>query len=253
MEELCWEVVCHCFNLPNNWIGRSANIGRNRGDLDQSWYDPTTLQKAHYPGRKMPQQHSSPQHDQIAEAGNSLAQPALNESGSEDDGFGPSLPRDMGSRRPGPVIPSLDDLRVRDESRAEDRAYDIEDIRYERKKDRKVQKERLEELGPRADPGSRERQLEKKRETTSKLKGFGEEKEGGDVEIGDADLMGDDGGDAFKRRKMEMERKKTEREIQKEERLRAKAAEREARMAGYKAKEDKTMEYFKAIAKERFG
>lgn len=178
---------------------------------------------------------------------------AADDSQSDGDEFAPALPKELSTRKPGPAIPALDDLKYRDELREEDRALGLEDIRYERKRDRNAQKESLEELVPLADPGSRERQLEKKKEVTSKLGDFRDAKEAGDVEVPEADLLGDDGIEGYKKRKQDFERKKTEREIMKEERLRAKAAERDARLAGYKAKEDQTMEYFKAIAKERFG
>ena len=176
----------------------------------------------------------------------------------DDDEFGPAPPPGIStSTGHGPTIPRVDDLTLRDELREEDRAREhseyVDNIRLERKLDRKVQKERLDELVPRPDPGSRERQLEKKREVSSKLKAFGDAKEGGDVEMGDAELMGEDGLDGHKKRKAEMERKKSEREIRREEIWRARAAEREQKMAERRAKEAKTMEYLKAIAKERFG
>jgi hypothetical protein len=142
---------------------------------------------------------------------------------------------------------------LRDEDRARDQANYVDDIRYERKLDRKTQKDRLDELVPRADPGSRERQLEKKRETTSTLKEFRDAKESGDVEVGEAELMGDDGVEGFKKRRAEAERQKSEREIRREEITRAKAAEREERLAGHRAKEAQTMDFLKSLARERFG
>lgn len=181
------------------------------------------------------------------------------ESLSDDDDFGPAPPPGGISRHAGhgPTVPGFDDLAMRNESRDEDYARDqanyVDGIRYERRMDRRAQKERLDELVPREDPGSRERQLEKKRETTSTLKDFRDAKESGDVEVGDADLMGDDGVEAYKKRKGEVERQKNEREIRKEEIMRARAAEREERLADRRAKEAQTMDFLKAIAKERFG
>lgn len=176
---------------------------------------------------------------------------------SDDDDFGPAPPKDVGSRRTGPAIPRLDDLALRDELRQEDRDRDrsnyVDDIRFERKLDRKAQKEHLDELAPRADPGSRERQLEKKRETTTTVSDFRDAKEGGDVEVGEADLMGDDGIEGYKKAKVNMERKKTERELRREEIMRARDAERDERLSERRAKEDHTMEYFRQIAKDRFG
>lgn len=180
-------------------------------------------------------------------------------SESEDD-FGPAPPRDIahtGGRRAGPAIPRADDLALRDEEIAEERARQgrdyRDDIRYERKADRKAQKERLDELVPRADPGSRERQLEKKRETGATLKEFRDAKEAGDIEVKESDLMGEDDLDAFKRQKRELEKKKTEREIRREEIMRARAAEQEERLAERREKESKTMEFLKQLAKERYG
>lgn len=226
-------------------------------DLDKGWYDPATLQKANQiSGDRNPttsQQERPHEPEHVDAHGERRELPLAADEQSDDDEFAPALPKEFLTRKPGPVIPGVDDLKVRDELREEDRALAIEDIRYERKQDRNTQKERLEELVPRADPGSRERQLEKKKETTTKLGDFRDAKEGGDVEVPEADLLGDDGIEGYKKRKQEFERKKTEREIMKEERMRAKAAEREARLAGFKAKEEQTMEYFKAIAKERFG
>lgn len=127
-----------------------------------------------------------------------------------------------------------------------------EDLRYERKMDRKSQKEALEDLVPRAEPGSRERQLEKKRDATASNRAFREARSPGAEDVGEKDLMGDDE-DGIKRQIKEMDKKKSERELRKEEVLRARAAEREERLKVHRDKEDKTMEMLKAIARERFG
>jgi hypothetical protein len=175
-----------------------------------------------------------------------------------DDDFGPAPPTEVARHKGhGPTVPRLDDLTYRNELRDEDRARDrseyAEEVRHERKTDRKAQKERLEELVPRADPGSRERQLEKKREVTSTLQSFRDAKESGDVEVAEADLMGDDGLDMYKRKTKEEERKKSEREIRREEIARARAAERDEKLAERREKEGKTMEFLMQLAKERFG
>jgi hypothetical protein len=135
----------------------------------------------------------------------------------------------------------------------EDQRAARENLAYSRKQDRQTQKERLDEIVPRTDPGSRERQLEKKREVGAIHSSFKEGKEAGVEEVGDADLLGDDGGDSFKRRKTEMEKKKTERELRKEEVWRARAEERQERLDARKKKEDETMSMFKELAKKRFG
>jgi hypothetical protein len=136
---------------------------------------------------------------------------------------------------------------------AEDGLAARDDIRYTRKLDRKAQKAALDELVPRAEASTRERQLEKKKEANEKMKSF-REKSPGAAEVPDQELMGgsDSIGD-FKRVKQEAERKKTERELRKEEILRARMAEREERLGEYRAKEEQTMDMLKALAKQRFG
>ncbi|KAF9740117.1 hypothetical protein PMIN06_003741 [Paraphaeosphaeria minitans] len=228
-------------------------IGRwNRGELSRSWYDPSMLkhaqETAHFLQTTEDKRRASP-----------VYSPTAPEPQSEDDDFGPAPPPGGVSRRTGhgPTVPKFDDLALRNELRDEDHARDqanyVDGIRYERKLDRNVQKERLDELVPRAEPGSRERQLEKKRETTSTLKEFRDAKESGDVEVAEADLMGDDGVEVFKKKKRDAERQKSEREIRKEEIMRARDAEREERLADRRAKEAQTMDFLKQIAKERFG
>ncbi|KAF2268021.1 hypothetical protein CC78DRAFT_541243 [Lojkania enalia] len=233
-------------------------VGRwNRGDLARSWYDASMLKTAKETVASHRRESPARKPDARWEAGEPSRKAEEDGPDSDRDEFGPSLPEDISPRRTGPTIPRFDDLALRNELQEEDRARDraqyVDEIRHERNLDRKAQKERLEELVPRADPGARERQLEKKRETTNTLKDFRDAKEGGDVEIGEADLMGDDGIDAYKKRKVEMERKKNEREIRREEIMRARAAERDERLADRRTKEANTMEYLKALAKERFG
>ncbi|PSN66625.1 hypothetical protein BS50DRAFT_467384, partial [Corynespora cassiicola Philippines] len=169
----------------------------NKGELARSWYDPSMLKTAQETVQSYRQvsperrPRASPEYGNRNDAGL--------QSDEDDDDFGPALPTDIASRHAGhgPSMPKMDDIAMRNELLEEDRARDrtnyVEDMRYERKLERKTQKDRLEELVPRADPGSRERQLEKKRETTSTLRDFRDAKEGGDVEVGEADLMGDDG------------------------------------------------------------
>jgi len=185
----------------------------------------------------------------------------------DESDYGPALPgssvsarsdRYGKSRDQGPSIPLVQDLRERDEQAEEDVALSREryreDLRHERSLDRRLQKARLDEIVPRAEAGTRERQLEKKKEKADSNHAFAASKEAGDVDLRDADVMGDE--DSFselKRMQKENERRKNEREIRKEETLRARRAEREARLAGMKEKEDRTMAMFRDIAKARFG
>ena len=136
---------------------------------------------------------------------------------------------------------------------AEDRLARQDDIRYDRKLDRKAQKAALDELIPRAEAGTRERQLEKKKEVNEKMKSF-REKSPGAAEVPDTELMGGgDGVGEYKKMKDDFERKKNERELRKEEILRARMAEREERLSEYRAKEESTMDMLKTLAKQRFG
>lgn len=193
------------------------------------------------------------------------------ESESDDD-IGPTLPgQESRSRsgRMGPSIPRMEDLELKKgtfvnvillvlanwnlEMDAEDGLVRRDDIRFARKLDRKEQKAALDELVPRAEAGTRERQLEKKKEVNEKMKSF-REKSPGAGEVPDAELMG--GGDSiegYKKVKQEFERKKNERELRKEEILRARMAEREERLQEYRSKEEGTMSMLKALAKQRFG
>jgi len=178
------------------------------------------------------------------------------EDSDSDDSIGPALPgqesRSRGQRA-GPSLPNLQDLELKRELDAEDDQARRKDIGFERKSDRKEQKAALDELLPRAEAGTRERQLEKKKEVNEKMKSF-REKSPGAAEVPDTELMGGgDGIDGYKKQKQDFERKKNERELRKEEILRARIAEREERLQEYRSKEEDTMSMLKALAKQRFG
>lgn len=129
-------------------------------------------------------------------------------------------------------------------------------LRQDRLHDRKLQKERLDDLIPRAEAGSKERALEKKREKAESNRAFASTRaEAGIEDMPDADLLGseDTGIEGFKQQKRELERKKNERELRREEILRARRAEGEQRVSEYKAKEERIMSGLVALAKARFG
>lgn len=129
-----------------------------------------------------------------------------------------------------------------------------DDIRHARLLDRKSQKSALDELVPRAEPGTHEHKLEKKADLNAKLKSFREKSPGAALEVPDNELMGGgDGVGEFKKAKEQFERKKNEREIRREEILRARVVEREERLSEYRGKEEKTMEMLRGLAKARFG
>ena len=250
---------------------------RNRGELAEGWYDPATLQKAKASAATHQEENISRKRKR--------GSPVYDGTGSQDeasdeDEVGPApMGRPMQGynrgARSGPAIPNMQDLEMRrgrslvaaggplsntdeaSEAAREDSAAAREDLRYDRKLDRNLQKERLEELVPRAEAGSKDRMLEKKREKADSNRAFASAKTdaGGVEEVPESDLLGgEDGGvEGFKKRKKEMERKKNERELRKEEILRARAEEREERARAYREKEEKTMSGLVALAKARFG
>lgn len=224
----------------------------NRGELAEGWYDPKTRERADERALEMGEparKSAQPALPRPVSATPSEPRPEV--ADDDDDDFGPALPP---GPRSGPSVPSLQDLQHRQELTAEERAARIDDLRYDRKLDRKTQKERLEELVPRADPGSRERQMEKKRDTAATNRSFADAKDSGAAEVPDNEMMGGgDGLDDFKKQQKTRERAKNEREIRKEEQLRAREAEREERIAEHRKKEDKTMEMLKALAQQRYG
>lgn len=229
----------------------------NRGELAEGWYDPTYQEtlRARFAARPSCHSHVRPDSEaQLQHSQGAADISTVRDSDDEDeDDFGPALPAK--NRSAGVAIPSVQDLQQRRELDIEEHEHRLADARYERKQERKQQKERLDELVPRAAPGTRERQLEKKREAAAGNRAFADAKAGGDVaEVPDADLMGaDEGAASFKAQLKAQATKKNEREIRKEEILRARAAEREERLAGHRQKEEKTMDMLRALAKQRFG
>jgi hypothetical protein len=180
----------------------------------------------------------------------------------EDDDYAPPLPpsteplgRTASSSKPGPAIPSLEDLELRRALQAEAEEDRLASLRLARRADRSVQKERLEEVAPKPDAGSHERKLEKRKATTDMMRQFTSAREGGDIaEVDDKELIGGgDGADDYRRMLANMQRKKTEREVRREEIARARNAERDERVREYKAKEQETVEMLKELARQRFG
>jgi len=172
-----------------------------------------------------------------------------NGESSEEEIVGPLLPGQQPSKRfraRGPTIPSKEDLDLQKELLREDQTLQHLDLRYTRKQERKLEKERLEELVPRAAAGTHERKLEKKTELNAKMKSFREKSP--DLEVNEETLMGSGGTDGFKQRKAAIERKKNDREIRKEELLRARIAEREERLQQHRDKEERTMAMLKQLA-----
>lgn len=143
------------------------------------------------------------------------------------------------------------------EQEAEDAAHAKSAARHERRAERALDKQRIEELAPKAMGGTKERQMEKRREQASANRAFAEAKaSGGDMaDVDESDLLGaaHDGVDGYKRQVKEMERKKNEREIRREEIMRARREEREARARDIQDREDRTMMGLIELARQRFG
>lgn len=234
----------------------------NRGELSSGWYDPEMFMSAKEMWfEDVPRGFVDDDDEGVRRGGSGQDEEEGGRSDDDDDDedLGPRLPptaRESGQRS-GPGIPSLADLSLRREDLAEDaqreREAMTEDLRARRKDDRKAQKERLDELVPRAEAGTRERMLEKRALVNEKMKDF-RDKGDGQAEVGEQELMG--GGDSlaeYRAMKAREERKKTEREIRREEIARARAAEREQRIREYREREEGVMKGLKELAKQRFG
>ncbi|KAI9738977.1 MAG: hypothetical protein M1818_005291 [Claussenomyces sp. TS43310] len=241
-------------------------LGRwNRGELAEGWYDPTTLQKAIVAAseyedmsRAANREDEESRDEDRRKIGNQDHMGEGSESDS-DDSIGPELPgqghRSGPAQQKGPSIPNMQDLELKRELEMEDGQDRREDLRDARRADRKQQRAALDELVPRAAAGTRERQLERKAEVNATMRAF-RDRSPGAAAVPDAELLGgaEDGGlGELRRQKLEGERRKNERELRKEEMLRARAAEREERLAEYRVKEEGTMSMLKALAKQRFG
>ena len=249
---------------------------RNRGELAEGWYQPQMLKKAEaFAAGSQPANEPIPQKS----FGNELRR-VVQDGSSDEDEMGPALPDAAsrtahGNKRSGPTIPNLQDIELRRgmskipagvvaavdcgvlELSHEDALDSRDQLRHLRRLDRKQQKERLEDIAPRAEAGSKDRMLEKKREKADSNRAFaaGKKEPGGVEDVTETDLLGgeDEGIEGYKRQKMEMERKKNEREMRREEILRARQAEREQRVREYREKEERTMTGLVALAKARFG
>lgn len=217
---------------------------RNLGELAEGWYDPNTKSKADQALRAA----SRPDADRAVPEDSGTETRVLDDDvAGEFSDYGPS-PAPAGAS-----IPSMDDIALRDELTSEQHNQRRRELRDARMVDRKRQRERLEEPAPRAEAGTKERVLEKKREAGALARVY---REGADAagemeDIREPDLMGI--GEDTRALKHREERKKNEREMRREEILRARAEEREVRVRGLKEKEDRTIERLRSLAWERFG
>lgn len=159
----------------------------------------------------------------------------------------------------GPSRATTQDLLLKHETSLEEaqqaRKYHRGIVRLEKHTERRLRQEQLDEIAPRAEGGTRERQLEKKREKAWSNREFAAlAHENADVEIQDSDMMGGGHGlDELKQMKQAGERKRTEREIRREEQLAARRADREKRVQAMRMREEETMGALKELANARFG
>ncbi|KAL6307746.1 hypothetical protein BKA93DRAFT_54503 [Sparassis latifolia] len=151
-----------------------------------------------------------------------------------------------GARLQGPTLPSASDMTLARETADEARAAERD---YQRKRDKREQKERVEEVvGPK--PLGREGMLEKKRTQRESDREFRERGDEG-LELDESTLLG--GGDSFKDRiaKRDAARKRFEEKKfgGRDERL---SAARE-RADAIRQKDKATMDMFMQLAKNKFG
>ncbi|RPA83693.1 hypothetical protein BJ508DRAFT_360372 [Ascobolus immersus RN42] len=234
----------------------------NRGELAEGWYDPDRKAKcdalrAEILEEDVPEEQrggrkrrGSPVYEDVRRTPpppqpqrereeKQLVRRQEEESESEDE-FGPWVPG-MERKKALATLPTAADLDAQNEAIRESRALERADLTHNRKLDRKAQKAALDELVPRADPGTRERQLEKKKEVNAKMREFRNKSPGAELEVAESTLMGEGGEESFKAKKAAMERKKNERELRKEAMLRERIREREERLEEARRKEEKTM------------
>ncbi|KAL6236907.1 hypothetical protein BDW75DRAFT_98770 [Aspergillus navahoensis] len=239
----------------------------NRGELAEGWYDPATLEKARdasvaASGPGDPYKTAGEERHQgiVPSAGDG----ADEEQGDEDDDeYGPMPQYDAsrGGRAPGPAIPTMQDLELWKETAIEEAIANRQDARQQHRAKIRAHKSTLrhmeDEVAPRAEPGTHERRVEKRREAAASNRAFAESRRGGSpMEAAPEDeLMGSGENDleAIKSAREREQRKKNEREIRREEILRARAAEREERVRHYREKEEATIGWLKTLAKQRFG
>lgn len=229
-------------------------IGKwNRGELAEGWYDPDMFARitAQNPVASRAGHSTARREERVDE---NVKERDDNSEEEEDDDYGPTLPTSDPTRRSGPGIPTLQDLSLRAELAEEDKQASIADLRAARKADRAVQRERLDELVPRAEPGTRERKLEKRAAVNEKMRSFRDKSPGAMEASSERELMG--GGDSleeYKQAKQREQRRKTEREIRREEIERAKREEIEEKRRAWREREEGTIGMLKELARQRFG
>ncbi|KAF7715677.1 Uncharacterized protein PECH_001553 [Penicillium ucsense] len=239
----------------------------NHGELAEGWYDPDTLKRARQNAAEYasaPIERASPTYERedSTVAASAVHPTAEEEDDGDEDGeeYGPTVPISGFTKNfthPGPTIPNMQDLELKRELAAEDAIAAREDSRQQYRSELRSHRQEVrhieDEILPRAEPGTRERQLEKRREAAAANRAFADARAGSPEAAPDAELMGDSDLSTFKKEKEKEQRKKNEREIRREEIMRARAAEREERVQKYREKEQETIGWLQALAKQRFG
>ncbi|KAG6000118.1 hypothetical protein E4U21_005812 [Claviceps maximensis] len=230
----------------------------NRGELAEGWYDPDTFMRCASEYEPFGSQGWDSQEDGAEEAdrkGNATARMGRDGGGDDDDDddYAPVLPGERPRVRMGAKSATRQELSLRDELVEEQRETQRDQLRQARRDERALEKERLEELAPRAEPGTRERKLEKKKEVNEKMRQF-RDKSPGMEGASEAQLMGGgDGIDDYKREREKEKRRRSARQIRREEFERAKTEEMEHRRKLWKEREEGTVEMLRELAKQRFG
>ncbi|KAL2147263.1 hypothetical protein VTI28DRAFT_10253 [Corynascus sepedonium] len=256
----------------------------NRGELAEGWYDPDIFQRAvvDYAAECNPPSPALPSHSRSPTLNSTAAndhddhsrhQGASAPDSDSDDTYGPppppppghehssthrnlqsSLSASLKAKTPGPSIPTQTDLSLRDETLAAERESALEAHRLARRAHRREEKALLDEaLPPRADPGSRERRLEKRKELNEELRGFRDRSPPGAVEVGEGELMGGSAADEYRAEVQKREERRRERVSRREEVERARRAELEERARSYREREERVVEGLKELARQRFG
>jgi hypothetical protein len=113
--ELCYLAFWSGIGVVYRWKRDQANMTRNRGELAEGWYDPSTLQKAQQsavedgrgaiPRSPVKSTNISPR----------ATRQQMEEESSSDDEVGPALPGKVSRsrRRVGPAIPGFQDLELK--------------------------------------------------------------------------------------------------------------------------------------------
>jgi len=277
VEELYSQMVC----MKGLQSGSFSNERRNRGELAEGWYEPATLQKARQNAIEQPaldRERASPDYARGGRTQRDVENLPADDDDNDED-YGPKLPHPGSMRaaaRSGPAIPNMQDLELQrgkhpidrptgyqhpdnyKESAIEDAIAARDDSRQQYRSDirsHKAEQRHLEdEVAPRAEAGTRERQLEKRREVAAANRSFAEARGASPEAVPEGELMGGDNDLAALKREKELnQRKKNERELRREEIMRARAAEREERIQTYREKEQETIGWLQTLAKQRFG